>query len=282
VKINYIYFAFLCGISVLGTKGQSVTIDPSVLNPILTSRDISNIDINKTGTNNSSGLRFFQNQTARGGLFYNDNNEVFNLSNLSGSAGFVWDRTNQRAGIGTFTPSAKLAIRFNSTSILPHILINESNGTDGGRINFENTGIENKRWTLFGRNSESAVPSANIFNLFHSEFGNVAQFFGDGNTALNGFTKLGSDAPKIKMKKFTGNTRTDGFPTAVIHGLDYDKILAVDVLIKSENDVRYLPDSHPASTNTYRIGIVSDSILFTDLDFSLYGRPYTVFITYEE
>jgi hypothetical protein len=236
MKLKCLLISVFCGYFFNATS-QSITIDPSSLSTINTSSGTNYIDINKTGTNNSSGLRFFQNQTARGGLFYNDNNEVFNLSNLSGSAGFVWDRTNQRAGIGTFTPSAKLAIRFNSTSILPHILINESNGTDGGRINFENTGIENKRWTLFGRNSESAVPSANIFNLFHSEFGNVAQFFGDGNTALNGFTKLGSDAPKIKMKKFTGTTGTKIIATEVELGINYEKILVVDIFIKSENNV---------------------------------------------
>lgn len=47
---------------------------------------------------------------------------------------------------------------------------------------------------------------------------------------VNGFTKLGSDAPAIKMKKLTGTTaNTDGGFMYVAHGLDASKIISTTI-----------------------------------------------------
>ena len=47
-----------------------------------------------------------------------------------------------------------------------------------------------------------------------------------------GFTKLGSSAPEIKMKKLTGTTpAVEGNSVTITHGLTGSKILAVDVLV---------------------------------------------------
>ena len=53
-----------------------------------------------------------------------------------------------------------------------------------------------------------------------------------GNMTVNAFTKLGSAAPSIKMKKLTGTTpAVEGNSVTIAHGLTGSKILAVDVLV---------------------------------------------------
>jgi hypothetical protein len=49
---------------------------------------------------------------------------------------------------------------------------------------------------------------------------------------VNGYTKLGSDAPSIKVKKFTGTTAaTESGFVIIAHGLDNSKILSVSVMV---------------------------------------------------
>ena len=53
---------------------------------------------------------------------------------------------------------------------------------------------------------------------------------------LNGFTKLGSDAPGIKLKKLTGTTgATEGNTTSIAHGLTLSKIIGLNVLVTASN-----------------------------------------------
>ena len=53
-----------------------------------------------------------------------------------------------------------------------------------------------------------------------------------GLTTVNAYTKLGSAAPAIKMKKLTGTTpAVEGNSVTIAHGLTGSKILAVDVLV---------------------------------------------------
>uniref|UniRef100_UPI00286C7898 hypothetical protein n=1 Tax=Flavobacterium sp. TaxID=239 RepID=UPI00286C7898 len=83
------------------------------------------------------------------------------------------------------------------------------------------------------------------FNI--QDNGNVAigsSFPATTKLEVNGFTKLGSDAPAIKVKKLTGTTASaEGSFALVGHGLNLSKILSVSVLVNS-NDTEYFPDSY--------------------------------------
>ena len=58
----------------------------------------------------------------------------------------------------------------------------------------------------------------------------------DGNVTINGFTKLGSTAPNVKMKKLTGTTgATEGSTTSIAHGLTLSKIIGFNVLVTASN-----------------------------------------------
>lgn len=56
------------------------------------------------------------------------------------------------------------------------------------------------------------------------------QVIGDLQTI--GFTNLGSDSPKIKIKQYTGITGdTEGSTVQIAHGLDSSKIIAIFPLV---------------------------------------------------
>lgn len=54
---------------------------------------------------------------------------------------------------------------------------------------------------------------------------------------VNGFTKLGSDAPAIKVKKIISTTRsTQGAQVIINHGLTDSKILSISVMVDTETN----------------------------------------------
>lgn len=273
---------------------QSITISPSSSSSIQTSRSLNNIDLIKTGANNTSGFRFYQNASLKGGLFYSDNENVINLSHTPGTSGILWNANSQRAGIGVQIPEGRLHILNNSTDTFPQLLLQENNNTDGARINFENFGVANKRWTLYGRNSNAALLSENVFNIYHTSFGNVAQFTGDGNTRMNGsvdvsgFTKLGADAPKIKVRKYTGVLDNDNYSSFAIN-IPLDKIVTYTghVVGLDPNPYPQLVKPHSEENNhNYNLQIINTLglvlVVFDRVPSDLRERPYTVYITYEE
>ncbi len=73
---------------------------------------------------------------------------------------------------------------------------------------------------IVGNGSSSLAPS------------NAMTIYKNGDADLNGYTKLGSDAPAIKMKKFTlSSASTQGGDVFVVHGLNRSKILGVQALL---------------------------------------------------
>ncbi|NBB21738.1 hypothetical protein GVN20_20405 [Runella sp. CRIBMP] len=272
-------------------NAQSITLDPTSTSTVKSTRNSNYFDIDKTGSNSLSGLRFSQNQMQQGGLFFSDDYNVFNLSNNSNIAGIIWNRTSSRAGIGTFSPDGKLHVLTNSTAEIPHLTLQENSNTDGARIQFANFGLT-ARWTLYGSNANTPT-----FNIFHSDFGNVAEFKNNGNTELNGFTKLGIEAPKIKMKKFTGTTPDANTHTIALDGIDFSKILSYEVLVEADDlagtiplKFKYKPSNdHPAGYN-YRAVLrltnlgtnPTPFIFFSDLGGQIKQKPFSILVTFEE
>ncbi|MCP9767177.1 hypothetical protein EGI22_04595 [Lacihabitans sp. LS3-19] len=267
------------------SNGQSIIIDPNLDNTISSSSTTNYLDLHKTGTNNYVGLRFFQGAANRGGLYYDDANGVLNLSNGPTLSGIVWNRTTSRVGIGTYAPLAKLHIETNNSPSVPHILLREDNVSDGARINFENAGVGSNRWTLYGINS--VVPSSSRFNFFHTSFGNILTISGDGNTKMEGYTQLGNNAPKIKMKVITGSFgNSEGSWYDIPHGLISSKILAVNAKVEPVgNATAYTLPNSLAPGLEYSVGY-NDTVVFFMLKSGnaefLLNRNVKVLITYEE
>jgi hypothetical protein len=111
----------------------------------------------------------------------------------------------------------------------------------------------------------------------------------DTNNSLNvvGFSKLGGDAPAIKVKKLTGTTgAAQGDIIPVPHGLTSTKILSITVLVQFETNGQYVPHSY-TNTNGYQFDFFSDA---TNIQIrnhptnsgQILSKPIKVMITYEQ
>ncbi|MEO6253056.1 MAG: hypothetical protein ABIO79_07115 [Ferruginibacter sp.] len=131
-----------------------------------------------------------------------------------------------------------------------------------------------------------------------SSFTETMRIKGNGNMGIgtttpttklevNGYTKLGNDAPSIKVKKLTGTTAsTEGGIIHIPHGLDASKILSVSVMISASFDTWYGPNSAGFGVNFYWFVIPNSGAVsvFNRTGDSVYllSRPIKILITYEE
>ncbi len=103
---------------------------------------------------------------------------------------------------------------------------------------------------------------------------------------IDGFTKLGSNAPAIKIKKLTGTTAaSEGSQVSIAHGVDDSKILSVSVIVNySTND--YIPHSY-RSVGEYEFEWinVNGNIIVRNISTNsgqILSKPIKILITYEE
>ena len=103
---------------------------------------------------------------------------------------------------------------------------------------------------------------------------------------VNGFTMLGSNAPKVKMPKLTATTSAiQGNAVTVAHGLTAAKILAVDVLVETGIGV-WMPPNYTVSPGfQFQFNVQTTSILVANVpaaSANILSKPFKVLITYEE
>lgn len=103
---------------------------------------------------------------------------------------------------------------------------------------------------------------------------------------VNGYTKLGSDAPAVKVKKITGTTAsTEGGNTNIPHGLAFSKILSVSVLVESATNTYTPPSSTHIPGIEYNYDVYNNTIWIFNTpgnSGNILSKPFKVFITYEE
>lgn len=104
-----------------------------------------------------------------------------------------------------------------------------------------------------------------------------------GDLLVTGFTKLGTAAPNIKMKKLTGTTGA-GTSFTTPHGLNVSKILDVSIFIeRSGGTFTDAPNQVGGSASIqYSYSLTATDISFFGVGSSLTSRPFRILITYEE
>lgn len=109
---------------------------------------------------------------------------------------------------------------------------------------------------------------------------------GTDNLEVDGFTKPGSDAPSIKMKKLTGTTAAaEGGEVLIAHGLTVTKIISVSVIVEATSTFHI----HEAYTNNVEFQF---NWYLTDTQIriwntagnsgSILSKPIKILITYEQ
>lgn len=103
---------------------------------------------------------------------------------------------------------------------------------------------------------------------------------------VNGFTKLGSTAPAVKMIKLTGTTAaTQGLQTLILHGLTSSKILGVSIFVEQLAGSGIPPNYTTNAGYEYEYFFNSTSVVVwpkAGNSGNILLKPIRVLVTYEE
>jgi hypothetical protein len=220
------------------------------------------------------------------------------------------DDTNDRIGIGTSSPGSTLEIEYSLGSaaisspndIASYQLVLDGAGgsvNDGAGIVFTRgafptgsiVGIDsgpNQQGSLLFFVNGAATTDDMQERMRINSVGNIGIGTAVPSTALevNGYTKLGSDAPAVKMKKFTGTTAAaEGGAEIITHGLDESKIIGFTVVVKNDTNYSITQEYSKGTGNQFHIFQFETVFWITNhatLSESILSRPYTLLVWYEE
>jgi hypothetical protein len=206
------------------------------------------------------------------------------LANVgSAAADSRWNLWHTTTGnVITMTGDGNVGIR-NDNPIFPlHInSLNYSSGSNTGAAAIGFLTTRHLTFDSYGINAWDDT-SASILHLNTESSGRV-EVSGSGANAsdlrVNGFTRLGGlAAPNIKMKKLSGTTDADD-NTSVAHGLAFDKMIAVNVLINFDANNKYPPQEIAGSSVVYRMYVNTSDISLKDVSANLQSKAFTILIT---
>ena len=195
-------------------------------------------------------------------------------------------------------------LRMRTPTAFPNNLYIESNNLNPPRLVFAQNGY------AFGEISKGPLNNLELISSdgFFFETYNVTNYvsalkinkngnIGIGTTApdtkleINGFTKLGSDAPAIKLKKLTSGCTTSansGFPSGEIgltHGITPSKILKVEALVEYATNF-WVKDGNDLIGYEFDVYVTNTTISLRNLSGSasseIRSKPCKILITYEE
>ena len=211
-------------------------------------------------------------------------------------------------GIGIAAPSNKLSVSGNAnfTGNVGIGVINPEARLDvGGRIRLRSGGDASNTagiWLYNRLNMEApafiGMQADNHVGFYgtgtgwgfvmNTGTGNIGVGTTTASTKLevNGFTKMGTDAPAIKVKKLTGTTAaTEGESVAIPLGLVPSKILSVSVLVERDTNSYAAPSSSNIQGVQYNIIVDNNTIRIINIlgnSRNILSKPFKVLITYEE
>ena len=180
------------------------------------------------------------------------------------------------------------------------LVLFEQDDTDFSRLRLSNSSYNgstnNRFWDIAATIGNS--DSQDLLNFYSRGLGaDILSIRGDGRVGIrttspsaelevNGYTKLGSDAPKIKMKKLTGTT-IDEAAELVNTGLGDVTILAVDIHIEVTPGTwipPFIDEIEPEWNYVYTIRYIEGQsyVNIGAKGFSVELKPYRILITYEE
>jgi hypothetical protein len=132
-----------------------------------------------------------------------------------------------------------------------------------------------------------ALNSIEVQTLYNEKYLQIEPTVEFKNSVIvDKFTKLGSDAPAIKMKKLTGTTaNVQGGAVTVAHGLTATKILSISVRVHHPSGESVPPEY--SNAGGYQFSFYNNSVNVAVLNSasnsaSILSKPFTVLITYEE
>ena len=191
-----------------------------------------------------------------------------------------------------FAPSARFQVYHDTENDItkPHINLVTAVDANNGMIKMSNLTASRYFGQYFNLNSGTAAN--NFLSFDYNGTTSILDLKGNGNVNHAGFTKLGSDAPSIKVKKFTGNTAaTEGGSVEILHGLGNTKIVSMDLMV-NYGGVSFVEEDYAGAVG-YECNIVAalnfpglqEIIRITNKSgnsVNVLSKPYKLIVTYEE
>ena len=213
-----------------------------------------------------ASLRFAKNGLIQWNIRNNPGDNSLEIFELGGGGSRFWiqDATgNVGIGTNTFATGEKFAVSngIRQFGIMPGYFGN----------------VPDANWTTFNSLGLRMLGDLSVFG----------QITTNNGLAVDKFSKLGSDAPLIKVKKLTGTTgAAQGDIIPISHGLTSTKILSITVLVQFETNGQYVPHSY-TNTNGYQFDFYSDATNIQVRNHptnsgQILSKPIKVMITYEE
>lgn len=192
-----------------------------------------------------------------------------------------------------FAPSARFQVYHDTENDLTKPHINLITGVDANNGMIKMSNLTASRY--FGQyfNLNSATAANNFLSFDYNGTTPILDLKGNGNVQHAGFTKLGSDAPSIKVKKYIGNTASaDGGTIEILHGLGNDKIVSMDLMV-NYSGAAYIEEDYVAAAgyecNLFvglgTINFLQPVIKITNKagnSANVLNKPYKLIVTYEE
>ncbi|MCW5897900.1 MAG: hypothetical protein KIT10_01415 [Flavobacteriales bacterium] len=297
------------GVNLMSLRGNG-NLGIGTVNPVhglhvVRTTDNATLGLRNLNDNAVGGVNYYGSGGSLGGVtgWSNNGNTIAPNSLLHGTftnnpLTFITNSTermrilaNGRVGVGTATPAGHMEVASNSGAGSGQVIITETE-LDHARLGMRNTTTP-KFWELTAL-AHATDATAN-FNVYHSVTGNLLTVRGNGNVGVgtnnpttklevNGYTKLGSDAPAVRMRKYTGTTpATSSSTTSIVHGLDPSKILGVQAMLVATNLV--YPNGN--TVNGYQFDCYVDGptirLSLPTTGSNLAGaRAVRILVTYEE
>jgi hypothetical protein len=240
---------------------------------------------NLSGTHNSAFGRHSLYSVTSGGSNSGFGNEVLHgVTTGSNNIG-----VGSMSGKGVVGGSHNISLGYKSGYVVAN---GNNNISIGSYSNYVGTGSKN---ITIGYNIDLPIDAGNnqlnIGNLIYGtgldgvdkgvSAGNVGIGVVDPSAKLevNGYTMLGSDAPGIKMKKFTGTTDADSL-TSVSTGILRSKVVMLSTFI-SDSSSRWPPGQSTFGRDYYAY-VNDNEVILTDVAASVQSDPYEVYVFYTE
>ncbi len=181
-------------------------------------------------------------------------------------------------------------------SYAPSILFRNSDNTNFGSLGRNNGAIKELNWFTISAYNNFSFQTLNsdwLTRLFIKKTGEVGIGTETPTSQLevNGFTKLGSDAPAIKIKKLTSGCTTSansGYPNGeitVTHGVTPAKILKVEALVEYNTNY-WVKDGNDLFGYQFDVYVTNSTISLRNFSGSasseIRSKPCKILITYEE
>ncbi len=148
--------------------------------------------------------------------------------------------------------------------------------TESQIINLQHT-------TDTNRSDDDILSVASVYNdtdlILWTNVSGTATYNGDVN--IIGFTMLGSDAPKIKYKKFTGTMVSGAGQTSFNSGINALRVLDISCRLTKTNVVMNFVGSTSTAT-AFNIQMNGASVFITPESSNYQNKPYECLMTYEE